>query len=128
MKLLLDTHAFIWWTSDPSRLSKRALAFCEDPENQLVLSVVSLWEMQIKAQMGKLVLRGSLSEIIEAQQQRNQVEIIPITLDHVLALDSLPPLHGDPFDRLLIAQARIEGASVLTKDEMIPRYSVDVVW
>lgn len=105
MKLLLDTHTFIWWDSEPARLSPHALALCQDRQNVLLLSVVSVWEMQIKLQLGKLRLALPLKEIIETQQQTNSIEILPVTLAHVLALENLPAYHKDPFDRLLVAQA-----------------------
>ncbi len=127
MKLLLDTHAFIW-DSDPAKLSPRALALCQDRQNVLLLSVVNVWEMQIKLQLGKLRLTLPLREIIETQQQVNNVEILPITLAHVLALENLPAHHKDPFDRLLIAQAMVEGAVLVSGDPNIARYAVHVVW
>ncbi len=98
MKLLLDTHVFIWWDSEPARLSPRALALCQDPQNTLLLSVVSLWEMQIKLQLGKLKLALPLKEIVDGQRRTNNVEILPVTLEHVLGLENLPPYHKDPFD------------------------------
>jgi len=128
MKLLLDTHAFIWWDSEPARLSSRALALCQDSENTLLLSVASTWEMQIKIQLGKLRLGLPLAALIENQQRVNRLEILPIGLEHVLALDQLPSVHKDPFDRLLVAQARVEGASLVTNDPVMENYSVDVIW
>jgi PIN domain nuclease of toxin-antitoxin system len=86
MKLLLDTHTFIWWDSEPARLLPHALALCQDRQNVLLLSVVSVWEMQIKLQLGKLRLALPLKEIIE---------ILPVTLAHVLALENLPAYHKD---------------------------------
>ncbi len=80
MKLLLDTHAFMWWDSDPTRLSPHALILCQDRQNVLLLSVVSLWEMQIKRQLGKLRLTLPLKEIVESQRQTNGLEILPVTL------------------------------------------------
>lgn len=100
MKFLLDTHTFIWWDSEPAKLSPHALALCQDRHNVFLLSVVSVWEMQIKLQLGKLTLALSLREIIESQRQTNNIEILPITLAHVLALEKLPTHHKDPFDRL----------------------------
>ncbi len=94
----------------------------------LLLSVVNVWEMQIKLQLGKLRLTLPLREIIETQQQVNNVEILPITLAHVLALENLPAHHKDPFDRLLIAQAMVEGAVLVSGDPNIARYAVHVVW
>lgn len=128
MKLLLDTHAFIWWDSEPTQLSHRALALCQDRQNVLLLSVVSIWEMQIKLQLGKLRLTLPLREIVEHQQQTNNIEILPITLEHVLALDNLPAYHKDPFDRLLIAQAMVEKAVLVSADLNIAKYDVQVVW
>jgi len=128
MKLLLDTHAFIWWDSEPARLSSRALTLCQDSENTLVLSVVSTWEMQIKIQFGKLKLGLPLAELIENQQRVNGLEILGIGLEHVLALDQLPSLHKDPFDRLLVAQARVEGAILVTNDAVMTNYPVNVIW
>lgn len=104
MKLLLDTHTFIWWDSEPAKLSPRVLALCQDRQNMLLLSVVSIWKMQIKSQLGKLRLALSLKEIVASQQQTNNIELLPITLEHVLALENLPAYHKDPFDRLLVAQ------------------------
>ncbi len=105
MKLLLDTHTFIWWDSEPSKLSKKALELLIDKDNIRLLSVVSLWEIQIKHQLGKLTLNKALGEII-AIQKKNYIEILPIDVSHVLALDGLPIRHKDPFDRLLIAQLK----------------------
>ena len=124
MKILLDTHIFIWWDSEPKLLSDRARNLCEDSNNILILSVVSVWEMQIKRQLGKLSLRIPLEQIIEGQQQRNSIEILPVNLDHVLSLDKLPIIHKDPFDRLLIAQARAEDIQILTSDAVFAKYGV----
>ena len=128
MKVLLDTHAFIWWDSDPTKLSPQARAACEDRANVVLLSVASAWEMQIKLQLGKLKLNLPLVEIIESQQQRNNIEVLPVALAHVLALQNLPPHHKDPFDRLLIAQANVEGAILLCNDPVFAKYGVNAIW
>jgi PIN domain nuclease of toxin-antitoxin system len=128
MKLLLDTHTFLWWDSDPSRLSSKALALCQDRANTVLLSVVSVWEMQIKSQLGKLKLSVPLAEVVEIQRQINNVEVISITLAHVLALENLPTPHKDPFDRLLIAQANVEGAVLVSDDSRFEEYPVKVIW
>ena len=128
MKLLLDTHAFIWWDSQSSQLSAKALAACADPANELLLSVASVWEMQIKVQLGKLQLRAPLARIIEEQQQTNRIRILPISVDHVFAVGDLPPLHRDPFDRLLIAQTIAERLSLVSNDPLISQYPVRVLW
>jgi len=128
MRLLLDTHAFIWWDSDPAKLSPRALAMCQDRENELIVSVASAWEMQIKRQLGKLTWAVPLSDIIANQQRTNQIDILPVTLAHVLAIDALPQHHRDPFDRLLVAQATTENASLVTNDPALARYPVTIIW
>ena len=128
MKLLLDTHTFIWWDSEPAKLSPQALTLCQDRKNSLLLSVASVWEMQIKLQLGKLKLNLSLAELIESQQQTNNIEILPVTLVHVLALQSLPPHHKDPFDRLLIVQANVEDAVLVSNDPVFVKYAVQVLW
>ena len=93
MRVLLDTHAFIWWDSEPSKLSPAALALCTDPQSVLLLSVASAWEMQIKLQLGKLRLTVPLATIIEGQRRRNQLKLLSVRLAHVLALEALPPHH-----------------------------------
>jgi PIN domain nuclease of toxin-antitoxin system len=127
MKLLLDTHAFIWWDSQASRLSARALAACSDLANDLLLSAASVWEMQIKVQLGKLQLRAPLAKII-ADQRANGIGILAITMEHVIAIASLPPLHRDPFDRILVAQTNEEGAWLVSNDPIIRQYPVKTLW
>lgn len=124
MRILLDTHAFLWWDNDLDRLSARARSFCFDPNNTLVLSVVSVWEMQIKHQSGKLTLRTPLAELIFNQQRENGIEILPVTMAHVFALENLPPIHKDPFDRLLIAQSIAENIGLLSVDAVFKNYPI----
>lgn len=128
MKLLLDTHTFIWWDSDPSKLSTLVRDLCQDPANSLVLSVASVWEMQIKVQLGKLIFDSPLADMVSSQQRVNGVEVLTITLKHVLALSDLPQHHKDPFDRLLIAQAIAERAVLLSHDWKFREYNIDVRW
>jgi len=128
MKVLLDTHAFIWWDSAPTKLSPQARAACEDWANVVLLSVASVWEMQIKRQLGKLDLRLPLAEVIASQQQTNEIQVLPVTLGHVLALQDLPTHHKDPFDRLLIAQANVEEAVLVSHDPIFTHYPVKVLW
>lgn len=103
MKLLFDTHAFIWWDGDASKLSTAALAACQSQANSLHLSLASIWELQIKLQLGKLSLRLPLADVVRDQQHQNGLVLEPVTLEDILALSALPALHRDPFDRLLIA-------------------------
>ncbi|MCO5192110.1 MAG: type II toxin-antitoxin system VapC family toxin [Anaerolineae bacterium] len=128
MRLLLDTHAFIWWDNDPSRLSQPVLDLCQDQANTLILSVVSIWEIQIKSQLQRLTLTLFLADLISKQVQVNQIEVLPITLEHVLALEALPFHHKDPFDRLLIAQALSEKATLVSKDVEFASYPVQLIW
>ncbi len=128
MKLLLDTHTFIWWDSKPDNLSSQALALCQNRANIVLLSVASVWEMQIKLRLGKLSLNLPLAEVIESQRHTNNIEVLPVTLDHVLALDGLPSHHKDPFDRLLIAQANVEDAVLISGDPVFKGYPVKLLW
>jgi PIN domain nuclease of toxin-antitoxin system len=125
---LLDTHVFLWWATEPSKLSAAALTFLQNPANPLLLSVASVWEAQIKHQLGKLKLQSPLATLVAQQQQTNGIALLPIDLDHVFALSSLPKLHKDPFDRILIAQANTEGATLLSADPIIAQYPVQALW
>lgn len=127
MRLLLDTQIFIWWDSEPERLTSRLLALCEDPENTLILSVASVWEMQIKRQLGKLDLDRQLSVIIEEHQQKNSLKLLPIELPHVPTLDQLPFHHKDPFDRVIVAQALSENLTILSVDPLLAHYPVTIL-
>lgn len=128
MKVLLDTHTFIWWDNEPSKLSPLALKLCQDPMTSILLSVASIWEMQIKLQLGKLILKLPLTDIIFSQQQTNGIDILPVTLAHVIALQNLPTPHKDPFDRLLVAQANVEGTVLLSADSIFAQYPVTILW
>lgn len=126
MRLLLDTQIFIWWDSEPERLPPRLLALCEDPENTLVLSVASVWEMQIKMQLGKLDLDRPLAVIIEKHWQEGLLDLLPVELPHVLALEQLSFHHKDPFDRVIIAQGITEHLTILSVDSLFGHYPVTV--
>jgi PIN domain nuclease of toxin-antitoxin system len=128
MRLLLDTHVFIWMDSAPQVLSPGVAALLQDPTNLLFVSIISIWEMQIKHQIGKLTLNGSLREILDEQQRVNRIGLLPLTLEHVMALDHLPFHHKDPFDRLLIAQAGLETLKIVTHDQQFKSYDVSVIW
>ncbi|PZO15353.1 MAG: PIN domain nuclease [Leptolyngbya foveolarum] len=128
MKLLLDTHTFIWWDSAPDKLSETALTLIYEADNTVMLSVVSVWEIQIKSQIGKLALTSPLADIVRTQQSINGIEVLPIALNHVMTLDQLPLHHKDPFDRMLIAQAISEKAMLISRDAALARYSVSVRW
>lgn len=127
MRYLLDTQIFIWWDSEPERLPARLLELCEVSRNSLVLSVASLWEIQIKAQLGKLDLNRPLSTILIEQRRNNSLQVLPIEADHILALQELPLHHKDPFDRLIIAQARVENLVLLSVDGGLAQYPVTII-
>jgi PIN domain nuclease of toxin-antitoxin system len=128
MKYLLDTHTFIWWDDSPTKLSSVVLELLKDKENIIYLSLVSLWEIQIKLQIGKLKFDLSLAEKVSNQQRTNNIQLLPITKEHIFALDDLPLHHRDPFDRLLIAQATIEKVALLSKDSVFEDYDVPLIW
>ena len=128
MKYLLDTQAFIWMTDRPERLTPTAADALADAGNDLLVSHVSAWEMQIKHGLGKLRLSVDPLTMARREADANSVMLLPITLDHIAGLSRLPPIHRDPFDRLLIAQARHEGLTVVTADEEIPKYTVPTLW
>lgn len=127
MNLLLDTHTFIWWDAEPTRLSKTTLSLLKDEDNAVLLSLASIWEIQIKAQLGKLDLRAPLAEVVN-QQQQNGVEILLVQLAHIFTLETLLPYHRNPFDRLLIAQAAAENLTLVNRDSIFSQYSVSIVW
>ena len=127
MRLLLDTHVFIWWADQQESLSATALSALNDEANELILSVASVWEMQIKVQLGKLKLSLPIEELIETQVETNDLGILPVALPHVLALDALPFHHKDPFDRLLIAQSIYEDVTLVSVDPEFPAYSVKLL-
>ena len=128
MKILLDTHVFIWMTSDADRLSRRAIKLIEDSANTKYLSLVSAWEIQIKSQLGKLTLNGHLQNIIDTQQQENGLQVLPITLDHIIGVGNLALYHRDPFDRLLLAQAQVENLIMISSDEKLSEHNVTLEW
>jgi PIN domain nuclease of toxin-antitoxin system len=128
MKLLLDTHTFIWWAIQKARLSATTLAAMQNTQNQLMLSIASLWEMQLKTQLGKLHFNLPLSQLIEDQQRVNGLQLLPIEPDHIYALGQLLYHHKDPFDRLLIAQALTENLPMVSADPVFKAYPVQIIW
>jgi len=127
MKALLDTHAFLWAISDDARLSRRAQKTFTGP-NELWLSVASLWEMLIKVKTGKLVLPEPSGPYLVKKLGENRIEVLPIKLDHVLRIETLPVHHRDPFDRIMIAQSLEEKLPLITADLVFERYPVELIW
>jgi PIN domain nuclease of toxin-antitoxin system len=128
VRVLLDTHVFLWWNEGNSQLSKKAQRIMGDPANTLVLSVASAWEIAIKVQLGKLRLPEDTASYVQNRAARDYMEILAIRLEHAAALQSLPMLHRDPFDRMLVVQSQIEKLSILTADQDIRNYAVDSIW
>jgi PIN domain nuclease of toxin-antitoxin system len=113
MDLILDTHTFIWFVNDDKNLTTKARGAIENPSNFSYISIASLWEMAIKISLGKLEIRYPFEEIL-TQIYENGFEILPITFEHTLVISELPFYHRDPFDRLIVTQAMIEGMTIIT--------------
>lgn len=126
MRLLLDTHAALWAVSEPDALSAAAREAIVEAE-EIRLSVVSPWELVIKSALGKLVLHRAVEDICRELEREFAAQPLAVTLAHVLEVGRLAPHHGDPFDRLLIAQARVEGLTVVTRDRVFADYGVALV-
>ncbi|GAB4278144.1 MAG: type II toxin-antitoxin system VapC family toxin [Oscillatoriaceae cyanobacterium] len=127
MKLLLDTHILIWLIEGNPNLSLTARQAIEDESNTLHLSIVSLWEITIKTSLGKLELAIPLEQIVINFILPSGIQILPIQLPHLLILQTLPFHHRDPFDRLLIAQAKSEGLTLVSEDGMFEQYEVKIL-
>lgn len=125
MKLLLDTHLLLWAAGDPRRLSREARALLNEPDNDLTFSVASIWEIAIKRTLGRDDFQVEPRVLRRGLIDNGYVEL-PIMGEHALAIDALPDLHKDPFDRLLIAQATVEGITLLTSDEQVSNYGGSV--
>ena len=128
MRVLLDTHAFLWWIADDTHLSGRARAIIADSSNEVFFSAVSGWEIAETARRARLELPRDPESFVSEQVVANGFKVLPLELAHALRVYSLPALHKDPFDRMLIAQAQIEDLSLVSVDHEIARYSVKVVW
>ncbi|PSB17416.1 PIN domain nuclease [filamentous cyanobacterium CCP2] len=128
MRLLLDTHTFLWFIEGSLNLSSVARTLIENRENQRVLSIASLWEMSIKISIGKLELGMSLTELVRREVYGNVVTLLEIQPSHLDKLAKLPFHHKDPFDRLLIAQSLVERIPIVTKDKAFGSYPATLLW
>ncbi len=128
MKVLLDTHAFLWWIEDNPQLSSPAREIIRDGANQVYLSAASGWEMVIKARLNKLKLPAEPARFIAEQLTHNAFHSLPIRLSHALHVFHLPLLHRDPFDRILAAQSLLEKMPLVTADPQLAAYGIEVVW
>jgi len=128
VKVLLDTHAFLWAITADERLSAAARRVYLDGASQLLLSVASLWEIAVKVQIGKLLLPKPADGYLLDQLSRNAIQTLPVLASHALGLFRLPLLHRDPFDRLLVAQSQVENLPVVSADPQIRQYAVETIW
>jgi len=128
MNILLDTHAVIWYSMAAERLTGRVLAAIDSTSNAIYLSQVSIWEMQIKQSIGKLELPVSVREFVEFQIANNDFTLLQIHNEALWQLESLPRIHRDPFDRLLVCQAQCDDLTLITADRHIPKHDVATLW
>lgn len=128
MKFLLDTHTFLWFCQDDPLLSASAKKLIEDPGNQKFFSIASCWEIAIKVGLGKLKLGESSVTYIPNALSRAGFDLLAISVAHATGVESLPAHHKDPFDRLLVSQALVEGMSIVSVDSQLDAYSVSRVW
>lgn len=127
MRLLLDTHAFLWFYAGNNQLSNTAEGLINDLGNECFLSIASIWEIGIKTSIGKLELRVDFAGLAEFMAT-NRIALLPIAFGHIQQLQSLPFHHRDPFDRLLIAQAFTEHLTLISRDEIFQQYAVSLIW
>lgn len=128
MKLLLDTHAFLWMSLDDPQLSQNARDLLAETENELWLSPASYWEIAIKISLGKYQLAEALDDFVNREIDNNGVSILPISPQHAQAVTALPFHHKDPFDRLLVAQATTEQMDIVSKDDKFDPYGIQRLW
>lgn len=128
MKVLLDTHTFLWWITDDAKLSLRAREVIGDGENEIFVSAAAGWEIAIKSQIGRLELPDEPERFVLEQLKTNGMKSLPIEMKHALHVSTLPIYHQDPFDRILIAQAQVEDLPVLSADPEIGKYEVTIIW
>ena len=128
MRALLDTHTFLWWNMDDPRLSPRARQVLADGSNEIYLSAASAWEIAIKTARGRLILPEPPTSYVPNRMALHHFLHLPIQVSHALQVFKLPDLHQDPFDRLLVAQSQLEELPILTVDETIARYEVEIIW
>jgi len=129
MKYILDTHVFFWWVNgEDESISEVVHEIIKEPSNELYLSIASVWEMMIKCQIGKLELPEPYEEFITNQLKINGISLLPVNIEHACGLQRLPLHHRDPFDRMILSQAACEEYTILSKDCILPKYEVRVIW
>ena len=128
MKILLDTHAFIWFVESNAKLSATAKALIENPNTEVKLSIASVWEMAIKVSTGKLAFTQPLDQFVPQQMRLNRIELLTLEMPHTFAIIGLPFHHRDPFDRILLAQSFIENMPLVSNDMAFDQYGVKRIW
>ena len=128
MKLLLDTHTFLWWNIEDPQLSVRAREIIANEQNEIFLSVASVWEISIKTAKGKLILPEVPAHYILSRLGLYRFQPLPVHVSHAVRVYDLPRHHDDPFDRLLVAQSQVESIPLISTDAEIRKYEVEVIW
>ena len=123
MNLLLDTHVLLWWLDDHPTLSKKAKSAIADGKNLVFVSAVVIWEIKIKQALGKLQIPRNFRKVLDGQP----FEMLDITVEHAHAVGDLPAYHRDPFDRMLVAQAKVEGLTLVTRDIRLKKYKIPLI-
>jgi PIN domain nuclease of toxin-antitoxin system len=127
MRLLLDTHAFIWFVDGNSKLSSAARAAIDDVSNAVYLSVASAWKLAILVSLKRITLQRTVKEYVAVYTEKNAIDLLPVTLDHIGGIVDLPFHHRDPFDRLLIAQAKSNDLTLVSADNAFEQYKVNIL-
>ena len=128
MRILLDTHVWLWWLTAPERLNAEVTALLVDPNTPVFISAAVVWEIVIKVRLGKLTLPGAPDTFLPQAVAEDGMTGLPIEHAHVLRVGHLPPHHRDPFDRLLVAQAHVEKLHIVTADTLLTNYDAPIVW
>ena len=128
MRLLLDTHVFLWMNDAPEKLPAKFRNLFARGEDEMFLSIALPWEIEIKQQIGKLAIEGTVDELLAPYIEDNSLRLLPIELRHILGLGSLAMHHRDPFDRMFIAQALTDGMEIVTADPLFEAYPVSLIW
>ncbi len=128
MNYLLDTHTFLWFIYDNPRISKKSLSILRNPRNDIYLSSTVAWEIAIKENIGKIKIHTSLNDLITQSLEAYNFITLPISFAHAIKVGTLPSIHRDPFDRILVAQAMVENLTILTSDPFIIKYKVKTAW
>ena len=123
MNYLLDTHRLLWWLSEPKKLTSPVVEAISNPDNDIFVSAVSAWEMTIKKRLKKLKAPNNLIETLSSKDLKQ----LPVLFEHILTFEKIKPLHNDPFDQLLIAQAKYEQMTIITSDKWIPKYKISTL-